>query len=85
MPSAIDLELRDDDGLAGRIDQRSAADLRRMAELELRLAEEADLPMVRAKHQQAAERWAKMAVDRGRVEENSRRRASAAKVVAQEA
>jgi hypothetical protein len=78
MRSAANFEIRDDDGLVGRVDQRSAAELRRMEEQELRLAEQTDLPMVRAKHRQAAERWAQMAADRGRVEENARYRADIA-------
>lgn len=75
MPSAAGFEDRGDESLVGRVDQRSAADFRRMEELELCLAERAELPMVRAKHRQAAERWAQMAADRGRLEQSALRRA----------
>lgn len=53
-----------------------SAELRRLAEQELRLAEQSDLPMVRQKHQLAAQRWAQMASDRARLEQSSARRAA---------
>lgn len=51
-----------------------SAELRRLAEQELRLAAQSDLPMVRQKHQLAAQRWSQMAADRERLEQNAARR-----------
>ena len=53
-----------------------STELRRLAEQEQRLADQADLPMVRQKHQLAAERWAQMASDRERIERSASRRAA---------
>lgn len=44
-----------------RADSRSSADLRRLALQEERLAEAADLPLVREKHRAAARSWMVMA------------------------
>lgn len=49
------------DEIGERADLRSAADLRRLALQEERLAEAADLPRVRDKHRLAARSWASMA------------------------
>jgi hypothetical protein len=76
MASEHELEERYDD-VVGRVDQRSSADLRQMQEQELRLIDRTDLPMVRAKHQQAAARWGEMAAARERVERRVQERAAA--------
>jgi hypothetical protein len=53
-----------------------SAELRRLAEQELRLASESDLPMVRQKHELAAQRWAQIAADRERLERSSARQSA---------
>jgi hypothetical protein len=61
----------------GELELRSgSAELRRLAEQEQRLADQSDLPMVRQKHQLAAERWAQMAADRERLQRSASRRAA---------
>jgi hypothetical protein len=67
MPS----KLEDDDEAEVR---SGSAELRRLAEQEYRLADQSELPMVRQKHLLAAQRWAQMAADRERLEQNSARR-----------
>lgn len=55
----------------------SAAALRRLSDDEARLAEQSDLPMIREKHRVAAERWAKLAADRERLDRTAARRSQA--------
>lgn len=71
------MEERREDELGARINQRSSADLRRMEDQELRLAQESDLPMVREKHRHAARCWAQIAADRERAEQWAGPRAAA--------
>lgn len=54
-----------------------SAELRRLAGQESRLADQSELPMVRQKHLLPAQRWAQMAADRERLEQNSARRPAA--------
>ena len=76
MASETEIQDRKADEAANRVDQRSPADLRRMEEQELRLAEQTDLPMVRALHREAARRWGQMAAHRERAERQAQARDS---------
>lgn len=74
MASEIESQGNNTGAPSDRVDQRSAADLRRMEAHELGLAEQTDLPMVRAQHREAARRWGQMAAQRERVDDRARTR-----------